>query len=161
MFQVGDQVFCPMRGSGIVEAIEEREMLGNIQEYFIIKLTTSGMTVMIPTEGTIKSKFRLISDTKLAEEVLDTLSDEENPIDKLVSIKERLKINQVKLKAGTFADCGEVIKSLTCFQKIKALNNSERVLLMDARKLFIDELSLIKAISKEEANSMLDSLLEN
>ncbi|MBC8581811.1 CarD family transcriptional regulator [Zhenhengia yiwuensis] len=38
MFEIGEIVFCPLRGSGVIEAIERRTMLGETREYVIIQM---------------------------------------------------------------------------------------------------------------------------
>lgn len=38
MFNIGDKVVYPMHGAGTIEAIEEKEMLGNSEDYYIIKM---------------------------------------------------------------------------------------------------------------------------
>lgn len=159
MFEVGDQVFCPMRGSGIVEAIEERQMIGEKQEYFIIQMQDSSMTIMVPTDRVNKSKFRFISDADTVDKVLATFAKENTSFDPSIPQKQRMKDNQAKLSSGTFAEYGEVVRDLMTIQKEKPLNASENSILMDARRLFLDELSLIKALSKEEAITLLDKLL--
>ncbi|HOM03845.1 MAG TPA: CarD family transcriptional regulator, partial [Acetivibrio sp.] len=35
-FQVGDKVVYPMHGAGVVESIEEKEILGKKQEYYVL-----------------------------------------------------------------------------------------------------------------------------
>jgi CarD family transcriptional regulator len=35
MFNIGDKVVYPMHGAGIIESIEEKEILGNKQKYYI------------------------------------------------------------------------------------------------------------------------------
>ena len=44
MFQIGDNIVYPMHGAGIIEAIEEKEFLGEKQQYYVIKMSISNMT---------------------------------------------------------------------------------------------------------------------
>ena len=37
MFQIGDKVFYPMHGAGVIKAIEEKEILGKKQSYCVIE----------------------------------------------------------------------------------------------------------------------------
>lgn len=48
MFDVGDSVFYPMHGVGIVERIEEKDMLGERAKYYILRFITSKLTAMVP-----------------------------------------------------------------------------------------------------------------
>ena len=50
LFQIGDKVFYPLHGAGIINAIEEKEVLGKTQEYYVIHIPISKMDVMIPIE---------------------------------------------------------------------------------------------------------------
>lgn len=47
VFQVGDKVVYPMHGAGIVKSIEEREILGEKQEYYVLYFPIMKITVMI------------------------------------------------------------------------------------------------------------------
>ena len=38
MFNVGDKVVYPMHGAGTIEGIEKKEVLGEEQDYYIIKM---------------------------------------------------------------------------------------------------------------------------
>ena len=46
MFAIGDKVVYPMHGAGIIEEIEERNLDGNIVEYFILQMLLGDMKVM-------------------------------------------------------------------------------------------------------------------
>ena len=50
MFNVGDKVVYPMHGAGIIEAIEEKEILGATKKYYVMKLPVGDMKVMIPMD---------------------------------------------------------------------------------------------------------------
>ena len=53
MFEIGDRVAYPMHGAGIVELIEEKEILGQLQRYYVLRFALGGMKVMVPVEGKI------------------------------------------------------------------------------------------------------------
>jgi CarD family transcriptional regulator len=161
MFKIGDKVVCPMRGSGIVEKIEERDFLGTAQEYFIIKILNTDMTLMIPTAKISTSNIRLISDLSTAEDVLHIFDAYEEALAQSVNAKERRKMNMDKISAGSLLGCAEVVRDLTHIHQKKSLNASEREMLMNARKFVINEVSLVKNISESQASSLLDNLLTN
>ena len=48
MFNIGDKVVYPMHGAGIIEGIEEKSVLGEKQNYYIIKMPGE-VKVMVPT----------------------------------------------------------------------------------------------------------------
>ena len=51
MFDIGDKVVYPMHGAGIIEGIEEKEILGEKQSYYILRFPVGDMKVMIPTSN--------------------------------------------------------------------------------------------------------------
>ena len=48
MFNVGDRIVYPMHGAGVIVGIEQRNLSGTPEDYYIIKLTSGEMRVMIP-----------------------------------------------------------------------------------------------------------------
>ncbi len=159
MFKIGDKVVCPLRGPGIIEKIENRNFLGETQEYFIIKIVNSDMTLMIPTSKIDASNIRSISDLPTADHAVETLSSYEATSAEASNPKERCKMNRDKISHGSLLECAEVLRDLTHIHQKKSLNISEREMLMNARKLVINEVSLIKDISESQVSSLIDTIL--
>ena len=38
MFNIGDQIVYPMHGAGTIDSIEEKDILGKKQSYYILKM---------------------------------------------------------------------------------------------------------------------------
>ena len=51
MFKVGDKIVYPMHGAGTIESIEEREVLGETQKYYVMKMPVGDIKVMIPSKN--------------------------------------------------------------------------------------------------------------
>jgi len=51
MFNIGDKVVYPMHGAGIIEAIEEKEILGDKKKYYVMNIAVGDMKVMIPMDN--------------------------------------------------------------------------------------------------------------
>ena len=49
MFNIGDKIVYPMHGAGTIDAIEEKNILGEKQNYYIIKMPGE-VKVMVPTD---------------------------------------------------------------------------------------------------------------
>ncbi|MHC1750832.1 MAG: CarD family transcriptional regulator [Cellulosilyticaceae bacterium] len=159
MFKVGDKVVCPMRGCGIIETVEERTFLDAPQEYFIVKILRSNMTIMIPTSKISNTNYRLISDSSTVEDALSILSKGPLTSPQKIPAKERIKTNTAKVNAGSLRDYAEVITDLTVLQKEKPLNSSEQALLITSRKFIAEEIGLIHNLSESEVFSILDEHL--
>ena len=48
MFNIGDKIFYPMHGAGVIEKIEEKKILDETIAYYIVKMPGE-VTVMVPT----------------------------------------------------------------------------------------------------------------
>lgn len=159
MFKVGDKVSCPLRGCGIVEVIEEKTILDKVQDYLVVKMLNTSMTIMIPTARLDSSPFRLISDHDTLKTALTILEEKEPSSIALLPAKQRIQRNTLKISAGSLNDYAEVVRDLTFAQKAKPLNSGEKSMLMNATKFLADEIALIENRSKEEVTHMLSTLL--
>jgi CarD family transcriptional regulator len=154
MFHVGDTIVYPMQGVGVIEAIEEKEILGEKHKYYMIKMSLKGMQVMIPIDKVQKSHIRLVEDVLTLEHVLDIF--QYGQTDTTLSMKERYKVNSEKLRTGNIQEGAEVVRDLMRLNKKKSLNSSEKQMLNSARKIFIGELGIIRGITENQAIDLLN-----
>ena len=78
MFNIGDKIVYPMHGAGIIEGIEEKEILGKKRKYYIMRLPLGDMKVMIPIDNTENIGLREIIDEKEFEIVESILKGEKS-----------------------------------------------------------------------------------
>ena len=156
MFCVGDKVVYPMHGAGIIDGIEEREIFGKRQMYYLMHLPLGELNVMIPTEGTSVS-LREVSSAAEAERVLDALPDVEP--EESQNWNKRYRDNMVKLKNGALAEVAEVVKSLLERDRERSLSTSERKMLVSARQILISEIVLATGESEERIEEKIESAL--
>jgi CarD family transcriptional regulator len=154
MFHVGDTIVYPMQGVGVIEAIEEKEILGEKHRYYMIQMLIKEMQIMIPIDKVQKSRIRLVEDVLTLEHVLDIF--QYGLTDTSLSMKERYKINTEKLRTGNIQEGAEVVRDLMRLNKKKSLNSSEKLMLNSARKIFIGELGVIRGITENQANDLLN-----
>lgn len=159
LFKVGDRVVYPMQGAGIIKSIEDKEFLGQTQKYYIIKMLSNNMDIMIPLEKISDSNLRPVSDISTLDKILSDFSTEESTEENELSSKQRYNINKEKIKSGSLSDCAEVIHDLVLISKEKTLNSSEKQMLNCAKKFLIDEIILVKKISEREADNLLSKLI--
>ena len=154
MYKVGDKVLYPVHGAGLIEGIEECEVMGTVHKYYTMHMPVGDMKVMIPCDGGNNAGLRDIVDEKTADEVMDSMSKpgEEDS----VSWNRRYRENTEKIKSGNIFYVAEVVKSLMIRDKEKGLSTGERKMLSDSRHILISELVLAKNSSKEEISAILD-----
>ncbi|MCM3737786.1 CarD family transcriptional regulator [Bacillus cytotoxicus] len=148
MFQIGDNIVYPMHGTGIIEAIEEKEFSGKKQQYYVIKMSISNMQVMIPMGKISSSGIRPVTDILALKHIIHIFQHGET--DKLLPWKQRYKVNTDKIKTGEIQEGAEVVRDLMRINKEKALNTSEKKMLDNAHEFLISELGLIKGITENQ-----------
>lgn len=159
LFQIGDKIVYPMQGAGIIQGIEEKEISGIIQKYYLIHILSNNMQVMIPWEKILNTGIRLVVDTSTLENVLLNFQGKELYTSESLTHKERYQINMDKIRTGGLKEGFEVVHDLLLLNSRKPLNTSEKQMLGTARKILIGEMALIKEITETQANDLLDDCL--
>ncbi len=157
MFQIGDKVVYPMHGAGIIEAIEEREVLGELRKYYVMRLPIGDMKVMVPISNVQDIGLRQVIDRKSVERVLSILGDRSNTM--TASWNRRYRANMDKIRSGNIFEVAEVVKNLVLREKDKGLSTGEKKMLENARQILISELVLAGNQKEEEVNSLIQQVL--
>lgn len=157
MFQIGDRVVYPMHGAGVIEAVEEREILGERKRYYIMRLPIGDMQVMIPVDGVEGVGLRQVISSEEMEQVLDVLRAERSKMS--TNWNRRYRANTEKLKTGDIFEVAEVVRNLTLRDREKGLSTGERKMLDNARQILISELVLARDIAAAQATELLDEAI--
>ena len=110
MFDVGDSVFYPMHGVGIVESVEEKDMLGERAKYYILRFITSKLTAMVPVASADSVGLRPVIDSSECEKIFEYL-DAAAVCAESENWNQRYRDNLAKLKGGDIYDVADVIKA--------------------------------------------------
>ncbi len=153
MFSIGDKVVYPMHGAGVVEAIEEKKILGQIKQYYILRIPHGNMEIMVPTDGE-SSGLRYIVDREAIEDVKTILGSESTPMDD--NWNRRNRDNVEKLKTGDICEVAGVIRNLLRVDRVKKLSTGEKKLLLSARQILASEMSMVLDVDEEEIQDMID-----
>ena len=156
MFNVGDYIVYPMHGAGTVDAIEEKNILGQKQSYYIIKMPGE-VKVMIPTAKAEEVGVRSIIDKNSAERVFKILEEDETEMSQ--NWNKRYRDNMDKMKSGDIYEVADVVRNLTFKQKEKGLSTGEKKMLLNARQILISELALVQSSSQDEVENLVDNTM--
>ncbi|WP_134703594.1 CarD family transcriptional regulator [Ammoniphilus sp. YIM 78166] len=157
MFQIGDKVVYPMHGAGIIEAIEEKEILGEKQLYYVLNMPLKNMQVMIPMAKTSNLGLRQVVGSDILEKVLKNIND--GKLEPISNPMQRHRVNMTKMKSGDIYEGVEVIKDLMYLEKSKKLATGDKVMLDNARHMLISELVLVKGIEEDQAANLLNQVI--
>lgn len=155
-FAVGDKVVYPMHGAGTIEAIEEREILGEKHRYYIMRMPIGDMKVMIPMANVAEIGLRQIIGDGEVEQVLAVLRGERTRMSS--NWNRRYRANLEKIKSGNIYEVAEVVRNLTLRDQEKGLSTGERKMLENARQILISELVLAQNTTEEHVQAIIDSI---
>ena len=158
MYNVGDEIVMPMHGAGRIDAIEERDILGEKQAYYILKMPGE-VKVMVPIEKADKVGIRNVIDKNSADKVLSVLEQDETEMNK--NWNKRYRDNMDKIKSGDIYEIADVVRNLSFKQKEKGLSTGEKKMLTNAKQILVSELVLAEQSNKEEMEKMVDSKINN
>ena len=159
MFRIGDKIVYPMHGAGIIESIEEREILGERKRYYVMKMPMGDMKVMIPINNVDGIGIRGIIDKKDADEVFKSLeckSDEQS-----TNWHKRYRENMIKIKSGDIFEVADVVKALILRERNKGLSTGERKMLNSAKQILISELVLAKNMNPMDVEDLINIRITN
>ena len=158
MYNIGDRVVYPMHGAGVIESIEEREILGEKQKYYIMKMPVGDIKVMVPTKNAELIGVRDVVDGNVAQNVLEVLGKEAT--DMSSNWNKRYRDNQDKMKSGDICELADVVRNLSFRQKSKGLATGEKKMLSSAKQILISELVLAEAMTKEQVETLIDEKID-
>lgn len=154
MFNVGDKIVYPMHGAGVIDAIEEKDILGKKQAYYILKMPGE-VKVMVPTAKAEEIGVRSIIDKSSAEKVFRVLESDETEMS--MNWNKRYRDNMDKMKSGDIYKVADVVRNLSFKQKEKGLSTGEKKMLNNAKQILVSELVLTEHATQDEIEQMVDS----
>lgn len=157
VFRIGDKVVYPMHGAGVIESIEEQEVLGERRGYYIMRLPLGDMKVMIPVENAGEIGLRQVIPPEEVMQVLDVLQQEAAPLDN--NWNHRYRMHLEKIKSGDIFAVAEVVRNLSLRNKGKGLSTGERKMFDSAWQILVSELVLAKGVEAPMVESMLQRIL--
>lgn len=149
MFQVGDLVCYPMHGVGVVEAIEEQSVLGELTQYYVLRFVMGRMTAMVPVKKAESVGLRALVDADACRQVVDYLKNDEVSIES-DNWNQRYRDNLDKLREGNIFSVAEVVKCLIARDREKGLSTGERKMFLTARQVLVAELAAASGKEEEE-----------
>jgi len=111
VFSVGDKVVYPMHGAGIIEAIEQKEVLDRVEKYYIMRMPIGDLRVMIPMSSCDELGLREVIDEEGVRQVFEVLKAETTSMSQ--NWNRRYRANMEKIKTGDIFEVAEVVRNLS------------------------------------------------
>jgi CarD family transcriptional regulator len=156
-FQMGEKVVYPNQGVGIVEQISTRNLTGQPEMFYLLRLNSSSLRVMVPTSSVANVGLRRVARNSEIGNILEYLQKGrcKSPQD----WKGRFKENCEKMRGGSLQQVAEVMKALIILNQAKPLSFREKKMLDRAWQLLVDEIAIARGLTKETVEGQLVRVL--
>lgn len=159
MYQVGDKIVYPIHGAGVISAIEEKEILGAVNSYYMLEVPTGNISLMVPVKNADEIGVRPIVEPEVIDRLLSHITQAE--ISVIENWNKRYRENMTKIKSGDLFEIGPIYKYLLEKDLQKGLSSGEKKMFMSAHQILVSEIMLSKNIGKEAAEQLLSDSISN
>jgi CarD family transcriptional regulator len=156
-FQIGERVVYPNHGVGTVENISTRTFGLRSERYYLLRLATNSLTVMIPFSHVSDIGLRRVTRNTEIQRMLDFLAAGKST--RNADWKDRFKDNSEKMRVGSIGEVADVFKGLLLQQKNKPLSFREKKMLDRARHMIVTEVSTSRGLPMDMAAEVLQKAL--
>jgi CarD family transcriptional regulator len=152
-FQIGDKVVYPNQGVGIVEQISTRNLTGQPEMFYLLKLGSTSMRVMVPLGSVANVGLRRVTKTSEIGNIFEYLI--KGRCKSAADWKGRFKENSEKMRSGSLMQVAEVLKTLIILNQAKPLSFREKKMLDRSWQLLVDEIAVARGQAKEAVEALL------
>jgi CarD family transcriptional regulator len=146
-----------MHGAGVIESVEEKEILGEMKRYYVMRMPIGEMKVMIPISNVTDIGLRKVIDEDGVSKVLTILKGKDSPMS--ANWNRRYRSNMEKIKSGNVYELAEVVRNLSLRDKEKGLSTGEKKMLDNARQILLSELILAKDIKEDNIKNLIEEYM--
>ena len=153
-FQVGDKIVYPNQGVGIIEQISNRNLTGQAETFYLLRLGSNGLRVMVPMTNVTNVGLRRVAKSSEVGNVLAFLNNGSCKAP-AGDWKGRFKENSEKMRTGSLFQVAEVFKTLLVISQAKPLSFREKRMFDRSWQLLVDEIAVVRGWAKEQAEQQL------
>ena len=156
MFNKGDKIVYPLYGAGVIEDLEEKEIDGNNQWYYVLRIPVGNLKIMISAG---KAESLGIREIYAKDEIMGVISSVVDlPINMPENWNQRYKENMEKIKSGKLEEVALVFRNLHQRERERGLSTAEKKMMTTAKQIILSELILSQELEKELAEDMLTKM---
>jgi len=162
VFKVNELVVYPSQGVGKVERIETQEIGGATADFYIVRILSNNVTLMVPVANATNVGLRPVSSLRTGQAIFESLKDRSDFTGYTgQNWNRRYREYSEKLKSGDLADVAYVLKELFLIGKDKELSFGERRLLEQAMGLVTMELAYAVGRDQEEIRDDIHEMFKD
>ncbi len=158
MFELGSYVVCPGHGVGQITNTETKDLGGMEKSFYIIKIISNGMTIMVPTDN--KEGVRELVTSNEIKEVFTLLNNHDVKVDNS-TWNRRHREYLAKVKTGSLLEIADVLRSLFLLKTSKKLSFGERKMMDQCKELISKEIAISTGNPENEIITKIDSCFDD
>jgi CarD family transcriptional regulator len=158
-FKVGDKAVYPARGVAEIVSIDEKDIAGNRQRFYVLRLLDTDHKIMVPVSNASGIGLRKPISDKEIKEIFRILKVTDVPFDNQ-TWNRRYRGFMDKIKTGSVFDVAEVLRDLSRLKSSKALSFGERQMLEKARGLIVKEIAVARGKAEDKVLTEIESIFD-
>ena len=158
-FKVGDKAVYPAQGVAEVVSIEEKDIAGQRQQFYVLRILDTNRKIMVPVANAGQVGLRPPICEKEVLEIFAILRERNIAFDNQ-TWNRRYRGFMDKIKTGSVFDVAEVMRDLYRLKAEKSLSFGERRMLETARALIVKEIAVTRENSEDTVQAEIDQLFE-
>ena len=158
-FKVGDKAVYPAQGVAEVVSIEEKDIAGQRQKFYVLRILDTNRKIMVPVANARQVGLRPPISEKEVLAIFAILRERTITFDNQ-TWNRRYRGFMDKIKTGSVFDVAEVMRDLYRLKAEKSLSFGERRMLETARALIVKEIAVTRANSEDKVQAEIEQLFE-
>lgn len=156
-FKVGDKAVYPTQGVAEVVSIEDRDIAGARQRFYVLRILDTNRKIMVPVKNAQTVGLRqLISEEEISE-IFEILRERTVAFDNQ-TWNRRYRGFMDKIKTGSIYDVAEVMRDLYRLKAEKSLSFGEKDMLEKARALIVKEIAIARRKTEEKILQEIEAI---
>jgi CarD family transcriptional regulator len=158
-FKVGDKAVYPAQGVAEVVSIEEKDIAGNRQKFYVLRILDTDRKIMVPVNNAGNVGLRPPISEQEIREIFEILRERTIAFDNQ-TWNRRYRGFMDKIKTGSVFDVAEVMRDLYRLKAEKSLSFGERRMLETARSLIVKEIAVARRKTEQKVQAEIEKIFE-
>jgi len=158
MYKIGDKIVYPLYGAGVIEGLEDKEIDGQLQTYYVLSIPVGNLKLMISSS---KAEAHKVREIHSKEDILEKLNI---AAESILSVpdnwNQRYKENMERIKTGELVVVASVFKNLLLRERERGLSTAEKKMMTTTKQIIISEIILSMNVEKIDAEQILDDMFK-
>jgi CarD family transcriptional regulator len=159
-FKIGDKAVYPAQGVAEVVSIEEKDIAGNRQKFYVLRILDTDRKIMVPVNNAQNVGLRPPISEQEIREIFEILRERTIAFDNQ-TWNRRYRGFMDKIKTGSVFDVAEVMRDLYRLKAEKSLSFGERRMLETARSLIVKEIAVARRKSEAKIQAEIEKIFES